>query len=65
MKRPGFDDLFLGLINDCETLSRKNIFDPIKYHFSLLLKQGVFPESLKIAHVSPICKNDEKILFTN
>ena len=31
---------------------------------SLSVKQGVFPKSLKTAHVSPIFKN-EKFLFTN
>ena len=40
-------------------------FNPIKHVFSLSLKQGIFPENLKIARVSPIFKKDEKFLFTN
>ena len=37
-------------------------FNPIKHVFSLSLKQGIFPENLKIARVSPIFKKDEKFL---
>ena len=33
--------------------------------FSLSFKQGIFPENLKIARVSPIFKKDEKFFFTN
>ena len=40
-------------------------FNPIKHVFSLSLKQGIFPENLKIARVSPIFKKDEKFLFNN
>ena len=40
-------------------------YNPIKHVFSLSLKQGIFPEDLKIALVSPIFKKDEKFLFTN
>ena len=37
----------------------------MKYIFSLSLHQGIFPENLKIAKVSPICRKDEEFLLTN
>ena len=60
-KSPGFDDISSTIVKRC----RENIFNPIKHVFSLSLKQGIFPENLKIARVSPIFKKDEKFLFTN
>ena len=58
-KSPGFDYISLTIVKCC----CENIFNPIEYVFSLSFKQGVFPENLKIAHVSPIFKKDEKFLF--
>ena len=40
-------------------------FNPIKHVFSLSLKQVIFPETLKIALLSPSFKKDEKFIFTN
>ena len=60
-KSPGFDDISPSVVKRCH----ENIFNPIKHVFSLSLKQGIFPENLKIARVSPIFKKDEKFLFTN
>ena len=60
-KSPGFDDISSTIFKRC----RENIFNLIKHVFSLSLKQGMFPENLKIARVPPIFKKDEKFLFTN
>ena len=38
---------------------------PLKYIFNLLLQQGIFPENLKIAKVSPVYKKNEEFLLTN
>ena len=38
---------------------------PLKYIFNISLQQGIFPENLKIANVSPIYKKDEEFLLTN
>ena len=59
-KNPGFD-ISPSIVKRCH----ENIFNPIKHVFSLSLKQGIFPENLKIARVSPIFKKDEKFLFTS
>ena len=40
-------------------------FTPLKYIFNLSLQQGIFPENLKTAKVSPIYKKDEEFLLTN
>ena len=40
-------------------------FTPLKYIFNLSLQQGMFPENLKIAKVSPVYKKDEESLLTN
>ena len=55
-KSPVFDDI---------SPTVEDIFNPIKHVFSLSLKQGIFPENLKIARVSPIFQKDEKFLFNN
>ena len=60
-KNPGFDDISPSIVKRCH----ENIFNPIKHVFSLSLKQGLFPENLKIARVPPIFKKDEKFLFAN
>ena len=60
-KSPGFDDISSAIVKRC----RENVFNPIKHVFSLSLKQGLFPENLKIVRVSPIFKKHEKFLFTN
>ena len=60
-KSPGFDDISPTVVKRCH----EDIFNPIKHVFSLSLKQGIFPDNLKIARVSPIFKKDEKFLFNN
>ena len=40
-------------------------FTPLKYICNLSLQQGIFPENLKIAKVSPVYQKDEELLLTN
>ena len=58
---PGFDDISSNVI--------KFVFDalikPIKHVFDLSLKNGVFPDKLKIARVTPIYKSGEEELVNN
>ena len=51
-KSPGFNDISPKVVKHCH----EDIFNPIKHVFSLSLKQGIFPENMKIARVSPIFK---------
>ena len=41
------------------------VFSDIKHLFDISFQQGVFPEKLKIACVTPIFKNGDNSLFTN
>ena len=41
------------------------LFTPLKYILNLSLQQGIFPENLKVAKVSPIYKKDKEFLLTN
>ena len=58
---PGFDEVSPDIV--------KFVFDeiaiPIKYIFNLSLKNGIFPEKLKIARVTPIFKSGEEELVNN
>ena len=55
-KSPGYDDISFNAIN--------NVFDfivePLRYIFSNSLAQGIFPEEMKIALITPICKGGDK-----
>ena len=55
-KSPGFDDVSLNAVN--------NVFDfivePLRYIFSNSLAQGIFPEEMKIARITPIYKGGDK-----
>ena len=58
---PRYDNISSNVVNETSDI----FFTPLKYIFNLSLQQGIFPENLKIAKVSPICKNDEEFLLTN
>ena len=60
-KSPGYDNISSSVVNETSDI----FFTPLKYIFNLLLQQGIFPENLKIAKVSPIYKKDEEFLLTN
>ena len=54
-KSPGYDDISFNAIN---------VFDfrvePLQYIFSNSLAQGIFPEEMKIARITPIYKGGDK-----
>ena len=60
-KSPGYDNISSSVVNETSNI----FFTPLKYIFNLSLQQGIFPENLKIAKVSPIYKKDEEFLLTN
>ena len=60
-KSPGYDNVSSSVVNETSHI----FFTSLKYIFNLSLQQGIFPENLKIAKVSPIYKKDEKFLLTN
>ena len=60
-KSPGYDNISSSVVNETSDI----FFTPLKYIFNLSLQQGIFPENLKIAKVSPIYKKDEEFLLTN
>ena len=60
-KSPGFDEISSSIVTSCSA----SIFSPLKHIFNLSLQKGIFPNSMKVARVSPIFKKDEEFLFTN
>ena len=60
-KSPGYDNISSNVVNETSDI----FFTPLKYIFNLSLQQGIFPENLKIAKVSPVYKKDEEFLPTN
>ena len=60
-KSPGYDNISSSVVNETSDI----FFTPLKYIFNLSLQQGIFPENLKIAKVSPIYKKDEEFLLKN
>ena len=60
-KSPGYDNISPSVVNETSDI----FFTPLKYIFNLLLQQGIFPENLEVAKVSPIYKKDEEFLLTN
>ena len=60
-KSPGYDNISSNVVNETSDI----FFTPLKYIFNLSLQQGIFPENLKIAKVSPVYKKDEDFLLTN
>ena len=60
-KSPGFDNISSNVVNETSDI----FFTPLKYILNLSLQQGIFPENLKIAKVSPIYQKNEEFLLTN
>ena len=60
-RSPGYDNTSSNVVNETSDI----FFTPLKYIFNLSLQQGIFPENVKIAKVSPIYKEDEEFLLTN
>ena len=60
-KSPGYDNISSNVVNETSDI----FFTPLKYIFNLSLQQGIFPENLKIAKVSPVYKKDDEFLLTN
>ena len=57
----GYDNIYSNMVNETSDI----FFTPLKYILNLSLQQGIFPENLNIAKVSPIYKKDEELLLTN
>ena len=55
-KSPGYDDISFIAINDVFDF----IVEPLRYIFSNSLVQGIFPEEMKIAPITPIYKGGDK-----
>ena len=60
-KIPGYDNISSNVVKKTSGI----FFTPLKCIFNLSLQQGIFPENLKIAKVSPIYKKDEEFLLAN
>ena len=60
-KSPGFDEISPNVIKFVVDI----LIEPIKHVFDLSLKNGIFPEQLKVARVTPIFKSGEKSLLSN
>ena len=60
-KSPGFDGISYDTVKTCFD----SVSSPLKHIFQLSLKNGIFPENLKIDRVTPIFKAGEKSLLTN
>ena len=60
-KSPGYDNISSSVVNETSDI----FFTPLKYIYNLPLQQGIFPEHLKIAKVSPIYEKGEEFLLKN
>ena len=58
---PGYDDIKVSPL--CTVL--EYIAQPLSYICNLSLKEGIFPEELKIANVIPLFKKDNAMVFNN
>ena len=60
-KSPGYDNISSNVVNETSDI----FFTPLKYIFNFSLQQGIFPENLKVAQVSPVHNKDEELLLAN
>ena len=58
---PGCDDITAFVLKD----TRQSINIPVCYLCNLSLSEGVFPNELKLANVSPLFKSGDPMLFNN
>ena len=60
-KSPGIDEVMTRVVTNISS----EIFKPLKYSINLSIRQGIFPEKLKIARVVPIYKDGDRTLLNN
>ena len=60
-KSPGIDEVMTRVVTNISS----EIFKPLKYSINLSIRQGIFPEKLKIARVVPIYKDGDRALLNN
>ena len=60
-KAAGFDDLSSNIIIDAYNSLKNNLF----HVFKVSIQQGIFPDSLKIAKVTPIFRSGDKENISN
>ena len=60
-KRPGHDGISFNVIKNCFG----PLSTPLLNIFNLSLEKGIFPDELKIARVTPICKTSDENDFGN
>ena len=60
-KSPGYDEINNKILK----LSTKEISKPLTHIFNLSFENGIFPNSLKLAIVTPIFKSDDNKKFKN
>ena len=60
-KSPGYDDISFNAFKKCFI----SLCEPLKYLFNLSIEKGIFPDDLKLAKLTPICKADDKSDLSN
>lgn len=58
---PGHDDIDIRILKNISA----EITQPLTYLFNLSLNQGIFPDPLKVARVTPIYKADDPYIMSN
>ena len=60
-KSPGYDDISYNVIKKCFG----SLCEPLKYLINLSIEKGAFPDNLKIAQVTPICRGEDSSDVSN
>ena len=60
-KSPGYDKISFNVVKKCFS----ELCKPLKHVFNLSVETGVFPDKLKIAHLSPVYKAGDSSDITN
>ena len=58
---PGYDDIPISVMKKCIN----EYIAPLTYLVNISIKQGIFPDELKIAKVFPIFKSSDEQYITN